>query len=66
MKNLSQISVILMKNLSHFGHLRLAGMKTVTPAFVSSVKIGAATSMHEITKIENKQNTSGCITHGHI
>ena len=25
MKNLSQISVILMK-LSHFGHLRLAGM----------------------------------------
>ena len=26
MKNLSQISVILMKNLSHFGHLRLAGM----------------------------------------
>ena len=28
MKNLSQISVILMKNLSHFGHLRLAGMVT--------------------------------------
>ena len=27
MKNLSQISVILMKNLSHFGHLRLAGMR---------------------------------------
>ena len=26
MKNLSQISVILMKHLSHFGHLRLAGM----------------------------------------
>ena len=26
MKNLSQISVILMTNLSHFGHLRLAGM----------------------------------------
>ena len=26
MKNLSQISVILMKNLSHFCHLRLAGM----------------------------------------
>ena len=29
MKNLSQISVILMKNLSHFGHLRLAGMLCV-------------------------------------
>ena len=29
MKNLSQISVILMKNLSHFGHLRLAGMQLV-------------------------------------
>ena len=27
MKNLSQISVILMKNLSHFGHLRLAGYR---------------------------------------
>ena len=28
MKNLSQISVILMNNLSHFGHLRLAGSST--------------------------------------
>ena len=37
-----------------------------TPAFVSSVTIGAATSKQEITKIENKHNTSGCITHGHI
>ena len=26
MKNLSQISVILMTHPSHFGHLRLAGM----------------------------------------
>ena len=26
MKSLSQISVIFMKHLSHFGHLRLAGM----------------------------------------
>ena len=33
MKNLSQISVILMKNLSHFGHLRLAGMDLTIHGF---------------------------------
>ena len=39
MKNLSQISVILMKNLSHFGHLRLAGMRRrKSPSFDGHLK----------------------------
>ena len=41
MKNLSQISVILMKNLSHFGHLRLAGMnmRTIKIILVNQQKL---------------------------
>ena len=50
MKNLSQMSVILMKNLSHFGHLRLAGMdiekKKNRPTFLV---ISDATDIHFVS-----------------
>ena len=35
----------------------ISATKTVTPAFVSSATIDAATSEQEISKIKNKQNT---------
>ena len=43
--------------------------KTVTPAFVSSATIDAATSEQEINKIKSKQKNTlglGCITHCHL
>ena len=54
MKNLSQISVILMKHLSHFGHLRLAGMLSSSQGYVTN-------SLDVTNMIEVKVHVAWCI-----
>ena len=46
----------------------ISATKAVTPEFVTSATIDAATSEQEINKIKNKQNTLGLgfITHCHL